>query len=222
MAVMSPAELRPIALGMLCDALLDDAARARCLARLMDVINRRVPPEARLDVDGLTARFVVGGHRACAPIAPDAPPWETFAWCVFEAVVERAPRADGPHLGPVFGGLDPDAISDDAAHELVHWVSSYEYCGRPTDELRRVIGLTLFDTQRTYDAPSLSWPRAWRGVSPNAPALTARLHKQGRLVLSWPDGEVVDLLSRWAPPPTHVPHAVIARELVRWIMDPLS
>lgn len=220
MTVGDPPDLRPIALGLLCDALLDEPARARGLARVVSALNPRTPPEARLEADGLAARFAALGRPAAAPSADGAPPWEAFAWRVFEAFLERAPRPEGPHLAPVFEGLDPDAWPEDDAHELIHFVSSYEYCGSPAAELRRVIGLTLLDARRTYDAPSRSWPRAWRAASPGAPALAARIDKRGGLVLSWPEGPVDALLARWAPPPDFAPHAAVARELVRWVTRP--
>lgn len=212
----SPIELRPIALGLLCDALLGERERACSLARVVEALNARGPREAQLEAHGLTARFV-GGGIATAPFAPDDPPWVTFAWRIFEAFLDRAPLIDEPLLAPVFQGLDPDAMSDDDAHELAHFISSFEYTERPVCELRRLVGLTLFDSRHTYDAPSYSWPRAWRSVNPDAAALTAKIHKRGGLVFSWPEGEAGELLARWSPPSEFAPHATIARELVAWI-----
>ncbi len=216
MTNVRPIELRPIALGLLCDALLGACERERTLARVVAALNARVPPEARLEAHGLSARFVAGG-LATAPFAPDDPPWVTFAWRIFEAFLDRAPVVDDPLLGPVFGGLDPDAMSDDEVRELAHFISSYEYTERPACELRRLVGLTLLDTRRTYDAPSRSWPRAWRAMNPDAAALTAKIHKRGGLLFSWPEGEAGELLARWSPPSGFAPHATIARELVAWI-----
>ena len=178
-----------------------------------------MPQAARLEAHGLTARFV-GRGLATAPFASDDPPWVTFAWRIFEAFLDRAPLGEEPFLKPIFQGLDPDATSDDDAHELAHFISSFEYAERPACELRRLVGLTLFDSRHSYDAPSYSWPRAWRSVNPDAAPLTARIHKRGGLVIAWPEGEAGELLARWTPPSEFAPHATIARELVAWITRP--